>query len=216
MNGIILEQVKSIRFLGVIINDKLKWCDHKQYIYRKVCKSLGLISKCKSILNEKESINMYKAFIQPYFLYAIEVWGHTIKSPLDILYKLQSRVLRILYGYKRSEDAWIYNEGRILPLKKLYNSVIQKLCFKHHLNILPSYFMKHTMPSLNISQLDNRITRITLEKMYDYKQQAGGFETEFQNMCKSLWNSLPFDLKMLPYTNKDNAYNVFNKSLSKT
>ena len=213
MNGIILEQVKSIRFLGVIINDQLKWCDHKQHIYRKVCRSLGLLYKCKSIFNEEESINMYKAFIQPYFLYAIEVWGHTIRSPVDIMSKLQSKVLRILYGYKRSEDAWRYNDNRILPLEKLYESVIQKLCLKHHMNELPPYFTEYVMPNLNNSQLEKRITRISLEKMYDYEIQARNSGTEFKNMCQSLWNSLPLDLKMLPYTNKDNAYNLFNRTI---
>ena len=75
-----LEQVKSIKFLGVIINDKLTWDDHKQHVYSKVCKNVGLIYKCRNIMESSDSIKMYKTFIQPYFLYAIEIWGHTVKS----------------------------------------------------------------------------------------------------------------------------------------
>ena len=140
MDGIPLEQVQSIKFLGVIINDRLTWNNHHQHIYRKVSKSLGIIYKCLGVLNEKECINMYKAFIQPYFLYAIEVWGHSIQSSNNILTKLQSKALRILYNYKRSDDAWNYNDNRILTLNKLYTEVIQKLCLKHHMGIPPTIF----------------------------------------------------------------------------
>ena len=42
-------------------------------------------------MEEKEVIKMYKAFIQPYFLYGIEVWGHSVKSEKDILLRLQSK-----------------------------------------------------------------------------------------------------------------------------
>ena len=53
------------------MNDSLTWNNHHQH--RKVCKSLGIIYKYLGVLSEKECIDMYKAFIQPYFLYAIEV-----------------------------------------------------------------------------------------------------------------------------------------------
>ena len=89
----ILEQVNSIKFLGVVINNRLTWEAHKQQIHNKVCKTIGLIYKCRGLMDEKEITKMYKTFIQPYFLYAIEVWGHTVQSHNDMLSKLQSRVL---------------------------------------------------------------------------------------------------------------------------
>ena len=70
---------------------------------------------------------MYKTFIQPYFLYAMEVWGHTIKSDKDILVKLQSKVLRILFNCYRTADAWRYGNGHITDIRSLYKIVIKKL-----------------------------------------------------------------------------------------
>ena len=54
---------------------------------------------------------------------------------------------------------------------------------KHHMGILPLYFTKNTMPSMNDSQLENRITRIYLEKMYDYKEDTRASETHFKENC---------------------------------
>ena len=142
------------------------------------------------------------------------IWGHSIQSSTNTLVKLQSKVLRILYNYKRSDDAWRYNNGRILTLKELYNKVIQKVCFKHHMGIIPLCFTENTMPSMNVSQLENRITRVSLEKMYDYKTEIKGSDTNFKNSCIRVWNLLPFEIKMLPYSHKGNAMNMFNKALS--
>ena len=45
MNDIELEEVKSTKFLGLILNNKLNWDLHKRYVYNKICKNLGIIKK---------------------------------------------------------------------------------------------------------------------------------------------------------------------------
>ena len=84
-------------------------------------------------MEEKEVIKIYKAFIQPYFLYGIEVWGHSVKSEKDILLTLQSKVLRIIFDCKRSGDAWIHNNNQVDSIQDLYYDVIKKLCTNYGL-----------------------------------------------------------------------------------
>ena len=204
MNDKILEQVKSIKFLGVIINDKLTWEDHKQQIYNKVCKTLGILYKCKQAMNEKETIKMYKTFIQPYFLYAIEAWGHSITEQ-DILQKLQSKVLRLIFNCKRSDDAWMHNDNKITCLVELYRNVIRRLCLKHHAGMLPNIFSESFMPAFNITQLQNRVTRISLDQMYNYKNTFISIDTPFKSSCVKIWNNQPFDFKVLPYSSDKGA-----------
>ena len=85
-------------------------------------------------MNDEKKIKMYKAFIQPYFLYAMKVWGHTIKSDSDILVKLQSKVLRILFNCYRTADAWRHCNGQITDIRNLHNMAIKKLCMNNHLH----------------------------------------------------------------------------------
>ena len=92
MNDIPLKQIRSIKFLGMMINDQITWEDHTNSVYSKICRSMGIIYKCKKYMSETDCIRMYKTFIQPYFLYGIEIWDHTIQSEKDILIKLQSKV----------------------------------------------------------------------------------------------------------------------------
>ena len=106
MDGEEIEEVSEIKFLGIIINNKLSWEKHKLYVNRKVSQSLGIIYNCKKVMSEEEVINIYKTFSQSNPLYVIEVWGHSIKSENDILIKAQNKVLRMIFDCKRSNDAW--------------------------------------------------------------------------------------------------------------
>ena len=200
-----LKQVNSIKFLGVVINDKLTWGEHKQLISNKISKNLGIIYKCNKYMDENESTKMYKTFIQPYLFYAIEVWGHTIKSEQDILIKLQNKVLRILFNCRRTEDAWQYCDNNITPIKDLYQKVIHKLCLKHHSGVLPYSFGQNVMPNLYINQLQNKISRISLDQMYNYERPSALSETHLKMSCVDAWNCLPLDIKVLPYSTNKNV-----------
>ena len=149
---------------------------------------------------------MYKTFIQPYFLYAIEIWGHTVNSDQDILNRIQSKILRIIFNCKRSDDAWRHSNGIISSVANLYKSVIKKLCMKHHCGKLPHHFSISIMPEFNINQLQNRISQISLSEMYDYKNSSKSSISDIKTNCINHWNSLPMAIKSLPYTSINDLY----------
>ena len=196
MNNTKLQEVESIRFLGVMINNKLTWEIHKKHIHNKISKTIGIMYKCKSFMDESGQIKMYKTFIQPYFNYAIETWGHTVKTPDDILNKLQSKILRTIFNCKRSDDAWRHNNGRIETIYELYEKVLKRQCCKHHLNLLPDYFATEIMPKFN-KQTQNRMTKTSLTGMYDYEKPNHGYI--FKHNCSKAWNNQTLHKKSIPY-----------------
>ena len=201
MNGKAIEQVNSIKFLGVIINKSLSWEEHKQYTQRKIAKSIGIIYNCKDILSESELINIYKTFIQSNLLYAIEVWGHTVISESDILTKMQNKVLRIMFNFRRTEDAWRYSNNRIQNVKELYKNTITRICLKHHYNQLPQYFSTYILPPKNdlICLTDCGYNlRSNEHKLYNYKQVFNN-KLIFTENCIDMWNGMPLEFKQKPY-----------------
>ena len=81
---------------------------------------------------------------------------------------------------------------------------------KHHFRMLPKSFSLNIMPEFNVSQLENKISRISLNHMYDYKKCKEFVSVEFKKNCIHIWNSLQFEIKTSPYiSGKDN----FNKAL---
>ena len=148
---------------------------------------------------------MYKTFVQPYFNYAIEVWGHTVQAESDILNKLQSKALRTVFDCKRSGDAWRHNNKCIEPISALYEKTIIRQCYKHHMELLPPIFAETIMPTMNLKQLQNKITRPSLNTMYNYEQHLKK-DSPYKKNCSKAWNDLKLEEKSIPYThNKTNT-----------
>ena len=74
INGQKLKRVREIKFLGVIINDKLTWDNHKTYIKKKIARNLGILYKCRRIMDKNDLLSMYNCFVLPYLLYCLPVW----------------------------------------------------------------------------------------------------------------------------------------------
>ena len=76
---------------------------------------------------------------------------------------------------------------------------------KHHCGKLPHYFSTNIMPEFNINQLENKISRISLSQMYDYKNVSKLPISDLKINCINQWNSLSMNIKSLPYTSANDA-----------
>ncbi len=87
-----LKRKNVVKFLGVVIDQKITWRDHIDKVVSKVSKSLALVRGMKNVLNLEDLKTMYYFFIYPHITYAVEVWGHTNKGILARIEKLQQKV----------------------------------------------------------------------------------------------------------------------------
>ena len=94
----IISHVTSTRFLGVIIDDKLKWNLHIIYMKNKIAKSNGILYKIKNFLDRKTLTHLYNSFVFPYLIYGIEVWGSTNAVHLDLIIKIQKKIVMTIRG----------------------------------------------------------------------------------------------------------------------
>ena len=79
INGTEIERVYETKFLGVIIDHKLCWKPHIQYIKGKLAKSVGILYRTRELLNRKCLHILYSSLVVPYLSYCVEVWGMYIK-----------------------------------------------------------------------------------------------------------------------------------------
>ena len=106
MNGSRLELVDSFRYLGIIIDNKLKWKLHLKHVQSKAMKlSTWLTRLARNTwgLNSDVTYDIYKLALEPLVLYGAEVWHSALKYKwaADILNQIQrSFLLRICKGYR--------------------------------------------------------------------------------------------------------------------
>jgi len=120
----------SCKYLGVLIDEELKWVENIDYIYNKVVKYIGIFYKLRNILPVTVLRTIYFAFVHPYILYGIEMYGSASISHLDKLCKLNNKLLRILKRRDlstRTEE--LYKTYNTLPVTRLY--IMQILVFVH-------------------------------------------------------------------------------------
>ena len=98
----------SQKFLGLVIDQSLKWDKHIQYLRTECQKRLGLMkhlsfskwgADCKSLLR------IYNALIKSKLDYGVEAYGSACKSTLERLNTIQNTALRIATGAFRTSPA---------------------------------------------------------------------------------------------------------------
>ncbi len=100
LNNIELERIgnnqpdKSIKFLGVHMDENLTWTPHLQMVRSKLSRSIFALNKVKNIFPHDILKSLYYSLIHSHMVYGIQAWGNATKiSQIEIL---QKRAIRII------------------------------------------------------------------------------------------------------------------------
>ena len=93
INKVQIEQTKHTQFFGVIFDDNLDCSNHILYISREIAKGIGIICRAKKYFCTSDLINLYNAFVFPYLIYCVEVWGNALSTHIQPLVKLQNKIV---------------------------------------------------------------------------------------------------------------------------
>ena len=69
-----LKKVSKVKFLGVIIDEKLKWQYHIDHLQQKLKLSIVMIKISKQFIPRSEYLKLYNALFIPHLTYCISVW----------------------------------------------------------------------------------------------------------------------------------------------
>jgi hypothetical protein len=71
LNGIPLKQVPHESFLGIQIDETIKWYDHTCKVANNISKKIGMMSRIKNFVSRDTMKTVYNCFIQPHLVYGI-------------------------------------------------------------------------------------------------------------------------------------------------
>ena len=111
------EKIRTKKYLGLVLDHKLKFTEHIDYIKKKIAKRISAMYKSKNLLPLKYRKMFANALMLPYFDYLDIIWNKTTKTnlnELDILYK---RIAKIALDYDQLERSKkVYLDMKWLPL----------------------------------------------------------------------------------------------------
>ncbi|GFX49475.1 transposable element Tcb2 transposase [Trichonephila clavipes] len=122
LEGVIIEEVQKIKYLGIIVDSKMQWKEHISYVSSKSEKMLlGLLRIASNIFGVMIYVLqlIYKQGIVPLISYAWRAWGYSLSKKINsrLIRRTQRRfLLRVIKGYKTISYEAVYAISGIPPI----------------------------------------------------------------------------------------------------
>ena len=117
IEGLAIKETKSIKYLGLILDHRLRFDLHVDHVKKKVLKRIGALYRASNLLAPKYKKMFANSLMLPQFDYLDTIYSRANKTKLaelDVLYK---KVAKITLGVSRTESSIIvYNDMKWLPL----------------------------------------------------------------------------------------------------
>ena len=140
-----------------MIDNRLNWQHHINYISSEVAKSIGIIIKVRKVLDNKSLLSLYNAFIYPYLMYCNHVWGNACSVYLNKLNVLQKKVVRIIAGVKpKTSTADLFHKLHIMKVKDLNIFWIAQVMYHVYTSEVITVFQRLFSTNRNIHTHETR------------------------------------------------------------
>ena len=111
---------KSFKLVGIMVDEKLKWDEHINYINRKIGYANFMLAKAAKGLNEHNKKLLYSGLIHSHLVYGAPIWGNAQKCHLDKLLKQQKKAIRKIHNLKyRDHTNDYFVQSNILKIPEL-------------------------------------------------------------------------------------------------
>ena len=140
-----LKKVDKVKFLGVIIDDKLNWEPQIDHITQKLNSSIVMIKRIKKFIPKSEYNKIYDALFKSHLCYCISSWGGIPSSKLQGIFAIQKRCIRLLFGNEYSFDHAGYYETCARARSYLEHKSDKNYCLEHTKPV----FTKHKLMTLH-------------------------------------------------------------------
>ena len=94
--GVFVEEVTSLKLLGVTFDNKLSFSYHLRSVALRAAQRIGFLRKACAILDRPGRLRAYKGFVRPIMEYSPLVWCSAPASYLGRLDKVQRRALALI------------------------------------------------------------------------------------------------------------------------
>ena len=118
-----LERVTEIKFLGIILDDKLTFKKHVQTTSNKIASCVGTLYRLSPFMQQRTLKSIYFALIQSQLTYGILAWGKIAPSNLRRIRSLQKRAVKIISPIVGQTQP---NQNKFMSLDDLFR--LHSLC----------------------------------------------------------------------------------------
>lgn len=196
LNNSPINRVTECKYLGIVLDENLKWQNHIDQICNSLMKYIGIFYKVRATVPLGCLRKLYFALVHSRLLNGIEVYGSADMTSLSKLMILNNRILRILQWKKLDFPIIeLYRNYNTLPIPALCN--FQLLCFMFNYtknnkvipNALRNYFTINNTVHTHNTRARNEY------HLFSVNSNIGKKTMSFSTV--KMWNDLPETLKQI-------------------
>ena len=194
VNGFVIEQSESVKYLGVVLDDKLNWRAHLKSLKSKLSRSCFVMSKLRYYLDTDTLKMVYYSLFYPHIQYCISAWGGAADCHLKPIVCMQKRVVR-----------YVCRVPALTPTNPLFiktgflklNEVLKLQICKLMQNTIRGFEVDHNCFT-PVSSLHSHNTRFSKKSNFILERPRTLLGlSSFRYLGPKLWSSVPENIKNL-------------------
>lgn len=198
MNSMKIEYASSVRFLGLMIDDKLKFNNHIKLIAEKISKNAAILYRLRQIIPHQTLICVYRCFVECYLNYCTIVFGNAYQCHINQLEIAQKKCIRIIANQPPlSHTDPLFFELKLLKFSDIYKNNLAAYMYRN-IDKFASQWRPNIHSTRSGATYVPQFQNSTLTKNQSIKYQA-----------PALWNLIPIDIRNSP------SYSSFKRRLKK-
>ena len=195
LNGTKIDIVQNAKYLGITIDNKLKFKDQYKSLLKKLKNATRSLISTRKFLNTRTKLSIYNALFKSNLEYGSITYQDKLNNDqLNKLTKLQKICLRLIYNARpNSHTINLYKKSKIIPVNETFNTESIKFVFKNTNELYKSKQPKVINELINKKPKNSKQTRLSqnTNMIPLHTKQAGSL---LYSITKQ-WNNLPNDLK---------------------
>ena len=179
---------KSVKLLGISIDNKLSFEEHVSSLCKKASNQLNAISRLHRYLGFKEKEILINSFVYANFNYCPLIWHFCPAKSVRKIERIQERALRILYNdFESDYEVLLKQSGKCtMEVRRLRTLALE--IFKTLQNLNPIFMEEIFQKTKWMTHRPNNI-QVNTHKTVKYGDKS------LRTLGPQIWNSLPEHIK---------------------
>ena len=207
LNNVDIKRVEYVKYLGVLLDNKLNWKAHVSNLCSKLSRVYGIFYKLRHYVPLNTLRIVYFSLVQSHLQYSLINWGKANNVTLHRLEIMQNKIIRAsLFCHKRTLIGNLYVNFHVLKLSDLIKLHVEyvKFMYQFENNLLPVSFKKYFSNLDCIHAYDTRSKQKSKYFLPRYQTNCG--KKSLQDFGIKLWSEISQEIKCLSYISFKNIY----------
>jgi len=183
-----ISKQSSVKYLGVILDDKLNWKPQIEKLVTQLSKSRVMLFKLKHYTSISVLKSAFFALCHSYLTYSILNWRRANKMTLLPLFRLQNKAVGTL-EYNKTKTTILYSKHKILGIPDLFQLSVAKFMCSFYKGGLPNYFDNYFAEIASVHKYQTRLA--SLQKYYLTRMKTSLGQLSLKYIGPKIWSNIP-------------------------